>query len=88
MDDVWVGLEERDEMSSKVGMLVCQLESKGREYEVEVATVLGVSRAKEGSSQEAIGERALGDGLSDRRLACPGQPVQPEDGGFVEVFGP
>ena len=73
---------------SKVGVFVCELESKGREYEVEVAAVLEVSRTKEGRSQETVSEDALGDGLSDRRLPCPGEPIKPEDGRLVEVFSP
>ena len=73
-------------MVSKVGVLVCELESKGGKYEAEVAAVLEVSRTKEGRSQETVSEDTLGDGLSDRRLPCPGGPVQPEDGGLVEVL--
>ena len=75
-------------MGPKIGVLVCELESKGRENEVEVATVLEVAGAKEGCSQETIGEDVLSDGLSDGRLPCPGEAVQPEDGGLPEVFGP
>ena len=75
-------------MISKVGVFVCELESKGRKYEAEVAAVLEVSRTKEGRSQETVSEDTLGDGLSDRRLPCPGEPIKPEDGGLVEVFSP
>ena len=75
-------------MRSKVGIFVCELESKGGKYEVGVATVFEVSGAKKGCSQETIGEYTLGDGLSDRRLPCPGEAVQPEDGGCVKVFSP
>ena len=73
---------------SKIGVFVCELESKGGKYEVEVAAVLEVSRTKEGRSQETVSEDTLGDGLSNRRLPCPGESVQPEDGGVVEVFSP
>ena len=75
-------------MVSKVGVLVCELESKGGKYEAEVAAVFEVSRTKEGRSQETISEDTIGDGLSDRRFPRPGEPVQPEDGGLVEVFSP
>ena len=75
-------------MVSKVGVFVCELESKGGENEVQVAAVLEVSRTKKGCSQETVGEHALGDCLSDRRLPCSGEPVEPEDGGLIEVFGP
>ena len=30
----------------------------------------------------------LSDGLSDCRLSRPGEPVQPEDRGLVEIFSP
>ena len=75
-------------MVSKVGVLVCELESKGGKYEVEVAAVLEVSGTKEGCSQEAISEDTLSDGLGDGRLPRPGEPIEPEDGGLVEVFSP
>ena len=75
-------------MISKVGVFVCELESKGRKYEVEVAAVLEVSRTKKGRSKEAVSEDMLSDGLSDCRLSRPGEPVQPEDRGLVEIFSP
>ena len=75
-------------MVSKVGVFVCELESKGGENEVQVAAVLEVSRTKEGRSQETVSEDTLGDGLSNRRLPRPGKPIKPEDGGLVEVFSP
>src|SRR5712691_7046820 len=64
------------------------MEGKGGEYEVQVAAVLEVSRTKEGRSQETIGKHTLSDRLSDRRLPCPGETVQPKDGGLVKVLGP
>ena len=73
-------------MISKVGVFVCELESKGRKYEVEVAAVLEVSRTKKGRSKEAVSEDMLSDGLSDCRLSRPGEPVQPEDRGLVEFL--
>ena len=75
-------------MGSKVGVLVRELERKGGEDEVEVATVLKISGTKKGCSQETIGEHTFRDGLSDGRLPCPGKAVQPEDGGCVRVFSP
>ena len=75
-------------MISEVGVFVCQLEGKGGEDEVQVAAILEVSRTKEGCSQETIGEDTFGDSLSDRRLPCPGEPVQPEDGGLVQILSP
>ena len=75
-------------MISEVGVFVCELESKGGEDEVQVAAVLEVSRTKKRRSQETIGEDMFSDGLSDRRLPRSGEPVQPEDGGLVEVLSP
>ena len=75
-------------MGAEVGVFVCQLETKGGEYEVQVTTVFEVPRTKKGSSQETFGECALSDRLGNCRLSCPGEAVQPEDGGFVEVLGP
>ena len=62
-------------MVSKVGVFVCELESKGGKYEMEVAAVLEVSGTKEGRSQETISEDTFGDGLSNRRFPRPGEPV-------------
>ena len=67
---------------------MCELESKGGKYEVEVAAVLEVSRTKKGGSQETISEDTLSECLSDRRLPRPGESIKPEDGGLVEVFSP
>ena len=75
-------------MGSKVGVFVCELERKGGEYEVEIAAVLEVSGTEKGCSQEAIGEDTLSDGLSNGRLPCSGEAIQPEDGGCIEVFSP
>ena len=75
-------------MGLKIGVFVCELERKGREDEVQVATVLKISGTKKGCSQETIGEHTFRDGLSDGRLPCPGEAVQPEDGGCVRVFSP
>ena len=75
-------------MISKARVFVCELESKGGEYEVEVAAVLEVARTKKGCSQEPIDKQTLRDCLSDCRLSCPGEAIQPEDGGCIKVFGP
>ena len=75
-------------MRPKVGVFVCQLESKGGEDGVQVTTVLEVSRTKKGRSQETIGEHTLSDRLSYRRLPCPGEAIQPKDRRLLEVFRP
>ena len=66
-------------MGSKVGVFVCELERKGGEDEVQVATVLEVSGAEKGCPKETISEQKLRDGLSDGRLPCSGEAIQPED---------
>ena len=67
---------------------MCQLKREGGEDEPKVAAVLEITRAEEGRSQQSVGEDPLADCLGDRGLASSGEPVQPEDGGLVEVFGP
>ena len=75
-------------MSSKVGVFVGQLESQGGEYEMQVAPVFEIPRAKEGGSQKTFCEHTFSDGLSDGRFPRPSKPVKPEDGRLVEVSGP
>ena len=75
-------------MGSKAGVFMCELKRKGREHEVEVTTIFEVSGTEKGCSQETVGEDTLGDGLSNGRLPCPGEVVQPEDGGCAKVFDP
>jgi hypothetical protein len=41
--NIWIRPEERHKVGSKVGVSVCQLEGKGREYEAEIATVLEIA---------------------------------------------
>jgi hypothetical protein len=67
---------------------VRQLEGKRGKDKVEVAAVLEIARTKKGRSQEPVSEDPLADCLGDRGLASPGEPVQPEDGRFIEVFCP
>ena len=47
MYNVWIGPEEGYKVRSKIGVLVCQLECEGEEYEVEIAAILEVARTKE-----------------------------------------
>ena len=88
MCNIGIRPEEGHKVGSKVGVSVCQLEGESREYEVEIATVLEVARAKEGRSKAVLGEDTFGNGLSDRRFPCPCKTVQPEDRRLVEVLGP
>lgn len=88
MCDIGIRSEERYEVGSKVRVFVCQLESKGREDEVETAAVLEIARTKEGRSKAVFRKHTPSHGLSDRGFPCPGKPVQPKDGRLVEVLGP
>ena len=75
-------------MRSKIGVLVCQLECEGGEYEVEVAAIFEVARTKERGSEAFFGENPLSDCLSDCRFPRPGEPIEPEDRRRAEIFGP
>ena len=86
--DVRIRLEEQDENRSNLRVFVCQLESNGREDEAEVAAILEIARTEERRSEKPVGEERFADRLGDRGLSSPGEPVQPEDGRLVEVFGP
>ena len=52
---------------------------------MEVAPVLEVSGTEEGGTELIICEQPLCDRLCDRALSCPGQSVEPVDGGLAEV---
>ena len=79
---------QRDEDRSKFGVSPCELNSQGGEYEVEIAPVLEVSGAEERGTELIVCEQPLCDRLRDRALSCPGQPVEPVDGGLAEVPRP
>ena len=66
MHNIWIGLEEGDEVNLKIGVYVGELEGKGGEYKAEVVAALKVSRTEEGCSQETISKHAPSNGLSDR----------------------
>ena len=57
----------------------------GWEDEVEVATVLDVSRAEEGGPKPSVIEKFLRNRVCDCALPRSSQPAQPVDGGLVEV---
>ena len=88
MYDIRIRLEEGDEDRSKLRVSVSELEGEGGKDVVEVPAVCEIARAEEGRSQSPVGKDVLGDGLGDRGLAGPSEPVQPVDGGHFEVFGP
>ena len=75
-------------MGPEFGVLVCQLECEGREYEVEIAAIFEITRTKEGRSETLFCEHMLCDGLSDCGFPGPSEPVQPEDGRLAGVLGP
>ena len=76
---------QQDKYRPKFGVLPGKLDGQGGEYEVEVAPVLEVSGAEERGTELIICEQPLRDRLSDRALSCPGQSVEPVDGGLAEV---
>ena len=88
MDNIWIGLEERDERGPKGRILLCKLERKCGEDELEITAILKTSRAEEGCSQTAICEHPFCNGLRDRGFPCPRKSIKPEDRRLVEIFGP
>ena len=88
MRNIRIRLEEGDQGRSKFGVLVSELKGEGGKDVVDVPTVFEIARTEEGRSESPVGEDAFGGGLGDRRLASPGEPVQPVDRRHVEVFGP
>ena len=88
MCNIWIRLKEGDESGSEFWEFVSQLEGEGGEDEVQVAAVLEVAGTEERRSELTVSKDPLADCLGDRGLAGPGEPVQPEDGRLIEVFGP
>ena len=88
MCDIRVRLEEGDQGRSKFGIFVSELEGESGEDVTEVPTVLEIARTEEGRSESPVCKDAFGGALCDRRLAGPGEPVQPVYRRQVEVFGP
>ena len=88
MHNVRVLLEEGDDDRSEFRVLVCQVEGECGEDEAKVAPVLEIAGTEERRSQQPVSECNLTDRLANRRLVSPSEPVQPEDGRFVETFGP
>ena len=81
-------MHQRNEDRSKFGVPAGQLNRKGREDETEVTPIREVPGAEEGRPKFSVRENPLRGGLGDRGLPCPRQPVQPVDGGLVEVPRP
>ena len=84
----WIRLHQRDKDRSKFRVPACELNRKGGEDELEVTPILIVSRTEKRSPELTIRVHPLRDGLRDRALPRPSQPVQPEDGGLVEISRP
>ena len=83
--DFWIGLGQGGKDGSKLCVPPCELDGKGGEYEAEVAPIFEVSGAEERGTEMVICEQPLCDRLRDGALPCPGQSVEPVDGGPVEV---
>src|SRR5882757_2125544 len=69
-------------------MLVCELKCQRGEYQVEVTTILHATRTEEGRPEAAIGEGPSCDRLRDGGLSRPGESVEPENRGSVQIFNP
>ena len=86
MSDPWIGLDQRDEVQSKVGVLARKLDGGGGENEVEVAPILEITRAEERGTKLSVRQRPFGDRFGDTSLPCPSDPVQPADGGLAKFL--
>ena len=88
MHDIRIRLKEGNKSGSEFRELVCQLEGKSGEDEVQVAAVLEITGTEEGRSKLTVSEDPLTDRLGNCGLADPSEPVQPEDRRLIGVFGP
>ena len=88
MDNIRIRLKEGNKKGSELRKFVCQLEGEGGEDEVQIAAVLEIAGTEERRSELTVSEDTLADRLGDRRLAGPGEPVQPEDRRLIRVFCP
>ena len=88
MDDSRIRLHQWDEDRPKFCVPACKLDRKGWENELEVAPIQEVPRAEERGSELSICEYPLRDRLRNGALPRPGQPVQPIDGGLIEIPRP
>jgi len=88
VNNPWIRLDKRNEDRSEFGIPPRELDGKGGKDGVKIAPVLEVSRTEEGGTELPLCEQPLRDCLCDRALSCSRQPVEPVDGGFVEVPRP
>jgi len=88
VDNVRIGLEERNERGPKAWVPPRKLERQRGEDKLEVTAILDTSRTEERRSQTAIDEHPFCDRLCDRGFSCPREPVEPEDRRFVEILCP
>ena len=65
-----------------------ELEGEGGEDRPEVAPVVEVPRTKETGTQFPVRKTHLCERLSDGRLPCPGETVEPEHSFIPLIFGP
>jgi len=86
--NIRIRLKEGNEDGSEFLEFVSQLEGEGGEDRVQVAAVLEIARTEEGRSELTVSKDPLAGRLGNRRFAGPSEPVQPEDGRLLEVFGP
>jgi len=80
MDNIRIGLENRDKRGPEVRILLGKLECQRGEDELEITAILDTPRTKERSPKAAISKGPFCDRLCDRGFSCPGESVKPEDG--------
>ena len=85
MGNSWIRPHEWNKDRSKLGILSCELDAEGGEYELEVAPVLEVPRAEERGPKLSFCEHPFRDRLCNRTLSGPGQPIQPVDRRLAKV---
>ena len=88
MDDFGIRLDQLDEDRPKLGVPSGELDSQSWKDRLEAPPVLEVSGAEKGGTQPPVRKRPLRNCLCDGTLPSPSEPVQPVDGGPVEVTGP
>ena len=88
MGNCGIGLGQRDEDGSKFGICARKLDGKGREDESKVTPVPKVPGTEVRGAEPTVRECPFCNCLRDRGLSCPGQPVEPVDGGFFKVACP
>ena len=86
MDNVWVGLEERDERGPK-GWVLCVSWNASVGNELEILRSSWPLEQKKDAPKHVC-EHPFCSGLRDCGFPCPRESIEPEDRRLVEIFGP